>query len=183
MRRIFVVSDTHFNHHNILKFTHSDADDRKIRGSKFATTEEMNDYMVHKWNEVVTDEDIVYHLGDVYFGPQKEADDILSRLKGSKRLILGNHDNGKDSVLHKHFQKILVWRVFKEFDCVLTHIPLHQTSINEKVTFNVHGHIHQNNSPSAVHINVSVEKTDYTPLLLEDVIRNHKSWLNEPGYC
>lgn len=172
MRKVYVVSDTHFGHKNILKF--EDKDGKKFRGDLFKDSKEMDLFMIDKWNSVVTNEDIVYHLGDVYFGDQQSANNILHRLNGAKRLIIGNHDDGKDKVLQTHFQKILVWRVFKEFDCVLTHIPLHETSINEKVTYNVHGHIHQNDSPTLKHINVSVEKTGYTPLLLEEVIENHK---------
>lgn len=34
---------------------------------------------------------------------------------------------------------------------------------------NVHGHIHQNNSPSHRHINISVEKTDYKPVNIDEL--------------
>lgn len=172
MRDIWVVSDWHFNHTNILNFM--DKNGNKFRGDLFNSAGEMNEIMIQNHNSLVKDGDIVYHLGDCYFGPQKEANEILHRLKGSKRLILGNHDDAKDSVLHQNFQKILVWRVFKEFDCVLTHVPLHETSINEKVSVNVHGHIHQNKSPTNYHINACVEWLDYKPVLLGDMISEHK---------
>jgi calcineurin-like phosphoesterase family protein len=162
MRRIFVVSDTHFNHANILKFL--DEEGKHFRGDKFKDATEMNKYMVACWNKVVTHEDIVYHLGDVYFGPQKEANELLHRLNGHKRLILGNHDDGKDTVLHQNFEEILGWRVFKEFKCVLTHVPVHTDSLgNPKITRNIHGHIHQRKIPDERYVNVSVEQIDYTP--------------------
>lgn len=167
----------HIGHKNILKFTGYDG--QPVRGHLFRDVDEMNHIMVKNWNSIITDQDIVYNLGDVYFGDANEADKILSQLNGSKRLILGNHDDGKDKILHKHFQKILMWRIFKEFDCVLSHVPLHETSINEKVTWNVHGHIHQNDSPSLKHINVSVEKIGYKPVLLEDLIKHHKEMVGE----
>lgn len=172
MRDIYVVSDTHFNHSNILKF--EDADGKKFRGDLFSSVEEMNETMIQNWNSVVRDQDIVYHLGDVGFSHAKDLSNILSRLNGHKRLILGNHDDGKSEVLQKHFEKIMVWRIFKEFNCVLTHIPLHETSINEKVKWNVHGHTHTAGPASLRHINVCVEKTNYTPLLLEKVIADHE---------
>lgn len=172
MRKIWVVSDYHLNHENILKFT--DKDGHRFRGELFKSVSEMNERIIQEHNKLVKPEDICYNLGDVYFGPQDQADKLLSRLNGSKRLILGNHDIGKDTVLFKHFQKILVWRIFKEYDCVLSHIPLHESSINEKVQFNVHGHIHQNASPTNKHINVCVEWTDYKPVLLEELVENHK---------
>jgi calcineurin-like phosphoesterase family protein len=50
--------------------------------------------MIAKWNDVVTDEDTVYMLGDIFLGNHhNELKGILSRLKGTKILILGNHDH------------------------------------------------------------------------------------------
>lgn len=160
---IFVISDTHFNHSNFLNFTNEDG--TKIR--PFSSVEEMDQLMLDNWNKVVTDSDIVYHLGDVYFGG---GHGILHSLKGKKRLLLGNHDNGKDQNLHKVFQKIELWRMFKEYNCLLTHVPIHESSLY-KVDYNVHGHIHQQDSPTPNHINVSVEKMNYTPVPLEELMK------------
>ena len=164
MREIFVVSDTHFGHANMLKFTDSTTGSR-IR-PQWETVDDMNEHMIQKWNDVVRAEDIVYHLGDVYFAQGKE---ILPRLRGRKRLILGNHDNGKDQNLHRHFEKILVWRMFPEFNCLLTHVPVHESTLF-KVEYNLHGHIHQQVSPTAQHINCCVEVQDYTPRSIEELV-------------
>lgn len=166
LRNIFVVSDTHFGHANILKFTDSTTGER-IR-PQFSSVEEMDEHMVERWNSVVKDEDIVYHLGDVYF---EHGHKVLSRLKGRKRLILGNHDNGKSSHLQANFQKILMWRMFPEHNCVLTHVPIHESGMY-KVRYNLHGHIHQNPSPGEQWINCSVEVQDYTPRAIEELVPN-----------
>lgn len=160
---IFVVSDTHFGHANFLNFT--DENGNPIR--PFKSVEEVDQLMLDNWNRVVTDSDIVYHLGDVYFAGKHG---ILNALKGKKRLLLGNHDNGKDENLHKVFQKIELWRVFKEWNCLLTHIPIHESGLY-KVDYNVHGHIHQQKSPTPRHINVSVEQINYTPVPLESLMK------------
>lgn len=162
-RNIFIVSDTHWGHENILKFTDSKTGDR-IR--LFESLEEMDELMVENWNKTVKDEDIVYHLGDVYFG---NGHKVLPRLRGRKRLILGNHDNGKSSYIQCNFQKVLMWRMFPEFNCVLTHVPIHESGLY-KVQYNLHGHIHQNASPTDRHINCSVEVQNYTPKAIEDLI-------------
>lgn len=164
MRQIWITSDTHFNHTNILKFTNDQG--KLIRGDRFNSVEEMNQTIVDRWNKLVHPQDIVYHLGDVYMGDSNQADLLLSRLMGRKRLILGNHDHGKDPVLAKHFSKIEMWRIFKEFNCVLTHVPIHPSSFR-KVSNNVHGHIHANKSPDKQYRNVCVEVTDYTPVNIE----------------
>ena len=166
MSDIFVISDTHFGHANILKFTDSTSGLR-IR-PQFSTMEEMDEFMIERWNSVVKDGDIVYHLGDVYF---ESGHKVLSRLKGRKRLILGNHDNGKSEFIQKHFSKVLMWRMFPEFNCVLTHVPIHETSIG-KVEYNLHGHIHQNLSPGPRYINCCVEVQDYTPRSIEELVPN-----------
>lgn len=184
MRDIFVISDTHFNHKNILTFT----DEAGKIFRDFASVEEMNELMVENWNKTVSDSDIVYHLGDVYFGSDVEADKILSRLKGRKRLLLGNHDDGKDRVLHKHFQKIGLWRMFPEFKVLLTHVPVHESNLKiyavedgtyqegdvakvQKKFINLHGHIHQNESPPEHYVNCCVEKQNYTPKAIEDLLK------------
>ena len=164
MREIFIVSDTHFGHANILKFTDS-ATGMRIR-PHWESVEDMNEHMIDRWNSTVRDQDIVYHLGDVYFS---QGRDILPRLKGRKRLILGNHDNGKDQNLHKYFEKILMWRMFPEFNCLLTHVPVHESTLF-KVSYNLHGHIHQQVSPTAQHVNCCVEVQNYTPRSIEELV-------------
>lgn len=159
---IFVVSDTHFGHANMLKF--KQADGSPVRN--FSSVEEMDEHMVERWNSVVSDSDIVYHLGDVYFGKGHQH---LYRLKGRKRLILGNHDNAKNEHIQNVFQKIMVWRMFPEYNATLSHIPLHVSSLH-KTKYNVHGHVHRNSLPDEAYKNVSVEVIDYTPVPLLDCL-------------
>ena len=162
MRNIFIISDTHFGHENILRFLNED--NSHVRD--FDNVNEMNELMVQNWNSVVKDEDIVYHLGDVYFG---QGHEILPRLKGRKRLILGNHDEGKDQRLQKIFQKILVWRMFPEFNCLLTHVPVHASTLF-KVKYNLHGHVHRKSILDEQYVNCCVEVNDYRPKSIEELI-------------
>ena len=177
MAKIFVVSDTHFNHANILNFT-NDAGE-KVR-PEFSTVEDMNEFMIEKWNEVVSPVDHVYHLGDVHFGKslnEKSNRAILSRLHGKKRLVLGNHDDAKDPLLHEFFEKIMLWRMFKEYGVVLSHTPMRESVLGEArwdgKAVNIHGHIHRNPNPSPKHINVSVEAIGYTPQLITDILEKN----------
>jgi calcineurin-like phosphoesterase family protein len=164
-RNIWVISDTHFNHADIIKFC-----DRP-----FETADEMNWAMVERWNSVVRPQDKVYHLGDVYMGggfSRQYTENLFSKLNGHKRLILGNHDNGKDQILQRVFKKIDVWRMFPEFGLLLTHVPVHESTLGEgrfmdKKYLNIHGHIHQNKSPSKYHQCVCVEHINYTPVNIE----------------
>ena len=181
---IWVISDTHFSHENIIKYCDRPFTDRDY----------MDEHMIDKWNSVVKPGDKVYHLGDVYMGEggQERFAKIAPRLLGQKRLILGNHDNGKDKLLQSVFQKIGVWRMFSEFGLLLTHVPVHPSSLTrierkakwsnddqkylvEATTYNlknIHGHTHTNAEPDGDTKNykcVCVELIDYTPVHIEEL--------------
>jgi calcineurin-like phosphoesterase family protein len=166
MSDIWVISDTHFNHENIIGY-----------GQRpFYNVTDMNETMIERWNSVVKDTDKIYHLGDVYMSDGDRMNSILHRLKGKKRLILGNHDNGRDQILQKHFKKIDVWRDFRDFGLLLTHVPVHQSALRrgfkrgkEESLVNIHGHIHQNKSPDGPYRCVCVEHTDYFPINIEEL--------------
>lgn len=170
MTKTWIISDTHFFHHNILKFT--DAQGKRFRGDLFKDMSDMNETMIRNWNSVVGPDDIVWHLGDVFFGDPHDAANILVRLNGHKNLILGNHDDPKCNVLQKFFKKIKLIHSFRDLGVVMTHMPLHAQQMTEKgwIKINLHGHIHQNNSPPGPYKNMSVEKIDYTPVLLEKLV-------------
>lgn len=158
MANIWLTSDTHFGHNNIIKYCNR----------PFSSTDEMDWHIVEKWNETIKPQDHVYHLGDVYMGQTRGyMDNLLSKLNGKKRLILGNHDNGKDQLLLKHFEKVMLWRNFEKV--ILTHVPLREDSIPGGNRINVHGHIHDKKSPGGPYKCVCVEQTDYTPINLEEI--------------
>ena len=162
---IFFTADSHFSHANILKFTGLNG--QLIRPG-FTDVDDMDEYMIERWNSVVRDGDKVYHLGDVGFIAERLRV-IMPRLRGTKRLILGNHDNLKQHQLSNYFGKIVLWRVFKNEGFVATHLPLHESSMYT-IRKNIHGHIHEKEDVSPVHLNVSVERTAYTPISMEEVL-------------
>lgn len=170
-RNIWVTSDTHFNHENILNF--KDSKGNPVR--TFGSVKEMNEALVENWNSVVKQGDKVYHLGDVFFGPKDEFKKLWPKLNGSKRLIVGNHDDIKFLSSGGFFQKVSMWRVFSEFGLLLTHTPQHQSALTGKRNglLNVHGHIHQNPSPDGPYKCVCVEQTNYTPVNLEELKVGH----------
>jgi calcineurin-like phosphoesterase family protein len=155
---IFVTSDTHFHHGNIIESCNR----------PFKNSFEMDETLIENWNKVVKQGDKIYHLGDVYMPKYKdEMSQLFSRLNGTKVLILGNHDKGKDQNLLRFFSRIYMWRFLKEFGLLLTHVPVHQDSLSSKLKFNIHGHIHNKPSPKGPYINACVEMTEYSPMPIE----------------
>lgn len=161
MSAIWVISDTHFGHANILTFC--GADGARIRPD-FDSADEMDEYMVERWNSVVRPGDKVYHLGDVAM--RKEHLSIVRRLHGQKRLVRGNHDIFDTRLyIEAGFKEAYGVRVLAGM--LLSHFPVHPSSVG-RFLGNVHGHIHERPSPDGPYLNVSVEAVAYTPITLED---------------
>lgn len=172
MRTIWFISDTHFFHGNMLKFTN---DKGELVRPGFASFEDMNETMVDNWNRVVKPQDHVWHLGDVCMGMASgHHNALLRRLNGHKRMTVGNHDKLKSEALHMNFEKIELWRGFKEENFVCTHIPLRKDNFRGGVQFNVHGHIHERVIDDPQYINVCVEQTNYTPVSMDEILAKIK---------
>lgn len=170
MRNIWFLSDHHFDHANMLKFK----DDAGNPIRPFSSVEEMNEAMIERHNSVVRAGDIFYDCGDVTFKPGLYWK-IGPRLNGKKRLLLGNHDDGRNFDLLKHFEKVGIWRLFKEQNIVFSHIPLRLDQFRQKVQFCGHGHIHQNMIDDPRYINLCVEHNDYTPVHMDQLIETMKA--------
>ena len=179
MSNIFLCSDHHFGHANILTFL--DADGNKVRN--FNSVEEMDERMVENHNLVVMPKDKVYFLGDVAFNKANLA--IVARLNGEKVLIKGNHDQEKLSEYQKYFKD---GRGSHQFSGLLfTHIPVHVDSLSRWIA-NVHGHLHTNEvmlrgfgnkpvEPDPRYFSVCMERIAYIPISLEEAKKQIKNRL------
>lgn len=175
------TSDTHFGHKNILEY---EKDARP-----FSTIEEMHEVLIDRWNSVVKPNDVVYHLGDFCFG--KRWIGIAERLKGRKRLVMGNHDTYPSAEYLKYFDK-LYGAVFWE-RCVLSHLPVHTNGLGARWLLNLHGHLHSKNVklpesymwnnpeyPSDIfnndlsYFNVSCEQNNLTPFHRDEIMKRLK---------
>jgi calcineurin-like phosphoesterase family protein len=155
----FVLADSHFFHHNIIGYTNR----------PFKDVQEMNEFMIKKWNEVVSIEDTVYHLGDFAMGPGSHGKIswTRSRLNGKIVLMLGNHDQGsRNWFLNQGFDEVMGRGIGYEYSpgVFLSHdkFPVKYPAIN------LHGHVH-NNEGALINC-VSVELIDYTPIDLDKKI-------------
>ncbi len=57
----------------------------------FDSIEEMDKTLISNWNSKVKGNDTVYIFGDLFYRSEN-AEEILARLKGKKKLLTGNHD-------------------------------------------------------------------------------------------
>lgn len=186
---MYVVSDTHFFDEHLLGVD-------RFAPRPFASVDEMNETIIRHWNERVSDDDLVFHLGDIavnYTKPLRVGDEqvlkVLEELHGRMVLIKGNHDR-RDlfKFLERHNYEINGQPKFEFHDVgklikydhqqlYLTHYPM-MLGIAPQI-LNLHGHIHHYMVPSANNINVGIDapELDYldprpafgTPILLREV--------------
>ena len=181
MPSVFLVSDTHFGHVGVCRFTRKDGV-TKLR--PWDSPEEMDEAMIEAWNKTVRPTDKVYHLGDVVIN--RKALKTLGRLNGDKVLIKGNHDIFRLDEYLEYFRDVRAYHVMNGM--ILSHIPVSRDSLYRFGT-NIHGHTHANRVMKPISVDaktgeikyseteydplyhcVCVEQTDFRPILFEDVI-------------
>jgi calcineurin-like phosphoesterase family protein len=186
MPAVFLVSDTHFGHAGVCRFTR---DDGVTKLRPWDNPEEMDEAMVKRWNETVRPNDKVYHLGDVVIN--RKALNTMRRLNGDKVLIRGNHDIFRLEDYTPFFRDIRGYHVMNGM--ILSHIPIHEESLGRFGT-NIHGHLHANRvkmkDPFGYRESVvdpryhcvCVEQTDFRPILFEDVLKKIKDEGGSVGF-
>lgn len=177
MPATWLIADTHFGHYGVCKFLRKDG--TKLR--PWDNPQDMDEHMVKVWNETVRPKDKVYHLGDVVIN--RKALGTLARLNGEKILIKGNHDIFRLEEYTPYFRDIRGYHVLSGI--ILSHIPVHEESLG-RFGCNVHGHLHanrvmRNDCVDERYYCVSVEHTNFRPILLEEVIKKIKEQGGEIG--
>ena len=181
LKNIYIITDTHLGHKNIVKYCNRPPNHEELILSNL---DFLND---------IKEEVILVHMGDVAFGNQKEGNRrFLGHLTSpliSKMLIRGNHDKLTpdeyrelgwnylpDEKNYLYFHTSLGW-------VVLSHYPVDHKDFPDAVC-NIHGHFHineWNNNPAnekylfydpAWNKKLSIEETGYKPLLLEDYVKS-----------
>jgi calcineurin-like phosphoesterase family protein len=162
---IWLISDTHFDHINILKYENRPFDNHL----------EMTESLIDNWNSVVKPNDLIFHLGDIFFCNSDRMKYISSKLNGRKILIRGNHDKGMSNGKFRN----LGFDVFNYYfmdDFLFSHYPQHEQPLKIAVESgilrgNVHGHVHSQieGLNQDIYRCVSVELINYTPINFEDV--------------
>lgn len=146
---VYFISDTHFSHRKILDF----------ENRLYSSVEEMDECMIENWNSTVTDDDIVYHLGDFCLSNQARHIEVIKQLKGKIRLIKGNHDYSKamKKILPylDEYHEVGTYIKTHGYQLWLTHYPM-EIGIRPR-KFSIHGHIHSHPSQYINQLNVGVD--------------------------
>ena len=191
------ISDTHF-FRNVREFDNPYTEKTFYQSRGFETVDEMNNYIIKKWNEKVSENDTVYHLGDFSNGSLKETIDLRDKLNGKIHLIIGNHDFN----LLKYKKFIDLFESVKDYDecfinnkkVILCHYPILYYNKNNDEGIMLYGHIHNSFTEknmmknitkdiklysagmnySCNYINCYCEIFDYKPQTLSELIAINK---------
>ena len=164
---IFVISDIWFN--------------RPMGEFSFMTNDEYNDMIIDNWNNVVSNDDIVYILGGFGIG---DCYDIVLKLNGEihflnsvfsqsdsefMELIKESVENSVDVELHTRiiFESNQIVVVPKE-DCILSYFPLNDWSGKTTGTFCLHGYTNRHNLNDN-NISCKFELWENSPMNIKEV--------------
>lgn len=170
----YYTADTHFWHRNVIEYCNR----------PWKTVEEMNSALIKNWNDTVSDEDIIYIIGDFSFGGAGKITSILERLKGYKILIPGNHDHNKNNRLIRfginevQFNPAPI-EIFGH-TINLSHFPYLGYEIDDRIferqleddgNFLLMGHVHEAWKENQRQINVGVDVREYKPVSLPEIVK------------
>ena len=163
-KKIFITSDTHFWHTRIIRF----------ENRPFKSVEEMNEELIKRWNNKVSKDDTIIHLGDFCFGNKEKTQEIAQRLNGKKILIMGNHDDSRNVkwFMDCGFDEVYRYSVLFQNYFILSHEPIAYL----KAPFvNLYGHVHGSpNNPTFTKNSVCccVERWNYAPINFNTILLN-----------
>jgi calcineurin-like phosphoesterase family protein len=170
----YFTSDNHFAHKNIIEYC----------GRPFRDVDHMNEAMILRWNEVVNDDDIVYHLGDFTMGAPETWAKFAHRLKGRKLLVPGNHDRlrvAPSGAKKAAGFEVLDPNIVVQVDGLsiwLSHYPRHAHDRSRmqrplppaEYDFALCGHVHQHWRINDGIVNVGVDVWDFRPIRLAEIL-------------
>ena len=183
MGKIWITSDTHFGH-----------DREFIWGPRgYASAAENDADIIKKWNEVVSTEDTVYHLGDVMLGDSTNGMDCLSKLNGDIHIIRGNHDSDSRMEIYRGLHNVVEVCEGKflrngKYHFYLSHYPCLTSNWDEdkplkaRVT-NLCGHSHTKDHfadwDKGLIFHCEMDTNNCEPILLDDIIKKIEIKLGE----
>jgi calcineurin-like phosphoesterase family protein len=161
MKRTWFTSDTHFGHSNIIKYCNR----------PFKNVDEMNEVLIYNFNELVKEDDDVYHLGDFAF--QKHAN-YVRRLNGNQHLIKGNHE-GHDwkNAGFVWVKEVAMVRVEMQ-DIFLSHYAHRIWNRGHHGVWHLFGHSHGSMPDFGKSTDVGVDSWNYRPVSFEDLQKKFK---------
>ena len=184
---IYYISDLHIGDQRVF--------DLCLR--PFSSLQEYENELIRRWNNKVTNDDVVFILGDIADCSLERVKEVFGCLNGRKRLIIGNHD---EKLLLKYLAEGIVVSAagVKHIEdagrlVFLCHYPVMDWWFGDKKIYHVYGHVH--NKTDHLHqaindfyrdktaYNASADVVNFEPVTLDELIRmkeegTHEAYIN-----
>lgn len=143
-RKIWFMSDLHYNHQNILWIN------QNTRGH-FQNIEEMNQYIIKELKEKVGPDDYLFDLGDLIWKEGPAEVELFSEVLPVRSFrLLGNHDGknlvawGKTWMGVYDLLDLIIKKDGEDIRLTLSHYPILDWNHRYRGSWNLHGHCHGN---------------------------------------
>lgn len=176
--RYFFTGDHHFWHKNIILPEYENRGFLDQNGAP--DVEAMNEHLITSWNNNITDDDIVCHVGDLSFGGYRKTRQVLERLSGKMIFVHGEHDSSSVLKAIRESGKLLMdiapvheIEIENQF-VILSHHPYRVWARSHHGSWNLHGHCHGSLEEIGKQMDVGIDAIskrglDYTPVPFEIV--------------
>jgi calcineurin-like phosphoesterase family protein len=186
-QKLWFTSDTHYNHANICSATTKWTDPVTCR--EFKSLEHMNAHIVGNINEMVGQDDILFHLGDWSFGGFEQIEIFRNQIVCKNvHIITGNHDhhieNDREgcqslfSSVNKYLNLVVKWNVgtplMDEARFALMHFPIASWDNMARGAIHLHGHVHfepRLRIGAGKMMDVGVDGNGLYPIQMSEVLR------------
>ena len=159
---IFFTSDEHYGHAKIIQYCNR----------PFANIADHDEYLIRKHNEVVHEEDTVYHLGDfsLKYNPL-DVQKNIKKLNGVHIFLQGSHDQWA-----KNLPDILNIKVY-DTSITLCHYAMKVWNASHYGTWQLFGHSHGKLVVDGKQLDVGVDCNNYAPF---SFMRIQELMVNKP---
>lgn len=177
MPKIFMTSDLHFGHDRSFIWS--------PRG--FNSIAEHDATIIRNWNNVVSEDDNVYVLGDLMLGDNEYGVNCLRQLNGQLHVVYGNHDTDVRKQLYAELHNVVeicghaAMLRYRKYSFYLSHFPtmtgnLEKENLHQCI-LNLSGHTHSRDKfymDLPYVYNCALDAHNNAPVLLDDIIEDMK---------
>ena len=167
---VFFTSDTHFGHQSIVE----------IGGRPYKDCDEMDSALVHNWNAKVTEDDTVYHLGDLaFYNTQEQFEELIGALNGKIILIKGNHDTRRrlgwiTEIGLEVYDYLELKHKFDETKrrqlICMFHFPIISWHHRNVGAWHLHGHCHGSLDEATDHrVDIGTDEHNFAPISYQEL--------------
>lgn len=178
-KRVFFTADYHLGHAKIIEHCRR----------PYSSVEEMDRDLIARWNAVVGEDDIVYHLGDFTLGGPDKAQMYFQQLNGLIHVLPGSHDHkwfGKQDYLSRsghiiiHEPPLLTLTLGfpkkgrKGLVIVLCHYAMRVWPLSHYGSLHLYGHSHGRLPPQgrSLDVGVDVRREPFEPEEIEALLES-----------